>query len=246
MPGEPDLAPQHATLARAVRLFRLFLVEQSDPNRFYSALAEDSVVQLSGLIPLRNRLVLDVGGGSGCFACALQAAGARYVGIDVDVSQLASTSVATIQGSGTALPVGTSTVDVAHASNVIEHIAEPWRMADEMVRVTRPGGIVYLSFTLWWSPWGGHETSPWHYFGGTYARRRFRRKHGREPKNKFGESLFAYRASTALRWAEGCPNADIVALFPRYHPRWLHWVVHVPMLREIFGWNLVIVLRKRR
>ena len=47
-------------------------------------------------------------------------------------------------------------------------------MIDEMVRVTRPGGTVFVSFTPWWSPWGGHETAPWHYLGGEYARRRYR------------------------------------------------------------------------
>ena len=42
-------------------------------------------------------------------------------------------------------------------------------MADEMLRVTRPGGLMVLSYTLWWGPFGGHETGPWHAFGGEYA-----------------------------------------------------------------------------
>ena len=36
-----------ATLGRSVRLFRDFRHEQDDPRRFYTALAEDSVGQLS-------------------------------------------------------------------------------------------------------------------------------------------------------------------------------------------------------
>ena len=42
---------------------------------------------------------------------------------------------------------------------------DPMGLIEEMIRVTRPGGLVYLSFTNWYSPWGGHEMSPWHYLG---------------------------------------------------------------------------------
>lgn len=118
-------------------------------------------------------------------------------------------------------------------------------MADELVRVTRPGGVVYLSFTTWFSPWGGHETAPWHLLGGHFARRRYTRRQGRPPKNVFGESLFGYRVAEALRWAREQPNLDVVAVLPRYHPRWAWWVVRVPLLREVAVWNLVIVGRVR-
>jgi hypothetical protein len=118
-------------------------------------------------------------------------------------------------------------------------------MADEMVRVTRAGGLVYLSFTNWLSPWGGHETSPWHYLGGARAARRFQRRTGRPPKNHFGESLYAVSVARALRWAKRNPAVRIEAATPRYHPRWATWVVSVPGLREVVTWNLLLVLRKR-
>ena len=43
----------------------------------------------------------------------------------------------------------------------------------------------------------------------------------------------------------GRRDVDVVAAIPRYHPRWLHWVVHVPVLRELVTWNLLLVLRRR-
>ena len=68
-------------------------------------------------------------------------------------------------------------VDVCYSSNVLEHVPEPWAMADEMLRVTRPGGTRRTCrFTNWLSPWGGHETSPWHYSGGARAARRYARR----------------------------------------------------------------------
>ena len=237
-----------ATLDRSVRLFRAFLREQTDPDAFYGVLAEDSVRQLARWADLDGATVLDVGGGPGYFARGFRAAGAAYVGLEPDAGEMAARGEpepGTLRGSGEALPVRSGSVDVCYSSNVLEHVARPWVMADEMVRVTRPGGLVLISFTPWLSPWGGHETAPWHYLGGGYARRRYRRRTGREPKNRFGESLFAVSAGGAVRWARRCPDADLLAVFPRYHPWWATWVARVPLLREVASWNVVVVLRRR-
>ena len=237
-----------ATLSRSVTLFRTFLREQTDPDLFYGVLAEDSVRQLGEHVSLGGATVLDVGGGPGYFADAFRGAGATYVGLEPDAGEMAARGKpepGTVRASGEALPVRTAAVDVCYSSNVLEHVRSPWTMASEMVRVTRPGGTVFLSFTPWWSPHGGHETGPWHYLGGHLARRRYRRRHGREPKNKFGESLFRVSVGGALRWARNCPDVDVVATFPRYHPWWARWVIAVPGLREIVAWNLVVVMRRR-
>jgi SAM-dependent methyltransferase len=236
-----------ATLARSVSLFRAFLKEQSDPDLFYGALARDSVEQLGEHVALKGSAVLDVGGGPGYFADAFRGAGATYVGLEPDAGEMVARGTpepGTVRGSGEALPVRTDAVDVCYSSNVLEHVRRPWTMTAEMLRVTRPGGTVFLSFTPWWSPWGGHETAPWHYLGGHRARRRYRRRTGHEPKNRFGESLFPVSVGAALRWARTRPDAEVVAVFPRYHPWWARWVVAVPLLREVVSWNLVVVLRK--
>jgi SAM-dependent methyltransferase len=237
-----------ATLSRSVTLFRAFLREQSDPDLFYGVLAADSARQLGEHVALDGATVLDVGGGPGYFADAFRAAGATYVGLEPDAGELAARGEpepGTVRASGEALPVRTAAVDVCYSSNVLEHVRSPWTMAAEMVRVTRSGGTVFLSFTPWLSPWGGHETSPWHYLGGDRARRRFRDRTGHDPKNVFGESLFRVTVGSALRWARRCPDVDVVATFPRYHPWWATWVVRIPGLREIVSWNLVIVMRRR-
>jgi SAM-dependent methyltransferase len=240
-----------ATLGRAGRLWAAFRVEQSDPDRFYRLLAGDSVAQLSMFTTLQGRRLLDVGGGPGYFADAFRTAGARYTAVDADLGELSvrgAPPAGTVLGSGTALPVRTGSVDVCYSSNVLEHVAEPDVMADEMVRVTAPGGTVYLSFTTWLSPWGGHETSPWHYLGGHRAAARYRRRTGRAPKNEFGRTLFATSARHMLRWAESAQRdgrVEVMATFPRYHPGWAHWVVRVPGVREVVVWNLVVVLRRR-
>ena len=240
--------PWKADLTRSVHLFREFRHEQSDPARFYSALALDSVQQVSQYHDLTGQLLLDVGGGPGYFRDAFTEAGATYLALDSDVGELAGAgdiSAGTVIGSGMDLPFRTASVDVCYSSNVLEHVPDPWRMAEEMVRVTRPGGLVFISYTTWFGPWGGHETSPWHFLGGRRARRRYVEQHGHEPKNKFGESLFAVTAAGGLGWAQRQQGADVVHVLPRYNPWWSRWLVHVPVVREVVTWNLVLVLRKR-
>ena len=234
-----------ATLARSVRLFRLFRLEQTDPDRYYTALAEDSVTQLSDFTELRDAIVLDVGSGSDYFAKAFDAAGARYASVEKDRRHANGERTRHIVGCATASRYVPDSVDVTYSSNVLEHVAEPWSMANEMVRVTRPGGLIVISFTLWWSAWGGHETSPWHLLGGEYAERRYCRRFGHLPHHQFGESMFPRTASSAMRWASSCPDADVVAAFPKISPLVVFWVARVPLFREIATWNLVVVLRKR-
>ncbi len=235
------------TLRRSVALLRAFRLEQTDPDHFYGLLARDSVRQVGDYVTLTGRTVLDVGGGPGYFAAEFARAGAGYLAVDSDVGELAARGAPgprTVLGSGMALPIRSAAVDVCYSSNVLEHVPEPERMAAEMLRVTRPGGTVVLSYTTWLSPWGGHETAPWHYLGGGYAARRYRRRHGKQPKNRYGDTLFPLSAAQMLRWVRTRSDAHLVAALPRYHPSWAHWLVRVPAVREVALWNLMLVLRR--
>lgn len=238
-----------ATFARSARLFRAFLAEQSDPDLFYGQLAVDSAAQVDHWHPLSGALMLDVGGGPGYFARAFEARGATYVSVDADAGEMRlhgrEPGPRTVLATGTALPFADGSFDVVYSSNVLEHVADPWRMADEMVRVTRPGGTIICSYTLWWGPWGGHETSPWHVLGGHRAARRYERHHGHAPKNVFGESLFPITAEAGVSWARSQRSARLEAVVPRYLPRPLAWVARVPVLREAACWNVVLVLQRR-
>ena len=243
---------RRATLRRSLRLLRSFRFEQTDPARFYGGIATDSAALLGDFYAditghgLAGATVLDVGGGPGYFADEFARVGARYIPVEPDPSEMHAAGItvpAAVRGSGMALPFRDDAVDICFSSNVAEHIRDPWRMAEEMVRVTKPGGVVVLSYTVWHGPFGGHETGPWHYFGGEYAARRYRRVHGHEPKNRFGTSLFAMRAADGIRWA-ATTSARVYAIFPRYHPRLAWWLVRLPAIRELLVSNLVVVAGK--
>jgi SAM-dependent methyltransferase len=241
----PDWAP---TLRRSLRLFRAFRLEQTQPAVFYGALAADSVAQLEQYVDLAGKTLLDVGGGPGYFRTAFENRGSRYFALDADVGELSGLgeiASGTVIGSGMQLPFADGSVDICYSSNVLEHVSDPWRMADEMLRVTKPGGVVFLSYTVWYGPWGGHETAPWHFLGGRRARERYRRRHGHEPKNKFGESLFPVTVAAGIDWSRRQSDGEVLDVVPRYNPRFAHWLTRVPGVRELVTWNLAIVLQRR-
>ena len=75
-------------LLRSIRLFRLFLAEQADPEKFYTSLAEDAVQQVAGHGELGGRTVVDVGGGGGWFTAAFRARGAHCYLFEPDPAEL--------------------------------------------------------------------------------------------------------------------------------------------------------------
>ena len=240
--------PRSTGVRRSAGLLRAFRLEQTEPAVFYGAVARDAIALLRRHGPLTGRLVLDVGAGPVQFAEAFSAAGARYVALDADPAALRvprPDGTAALAGRGERLPVRDAGVDVCFSSNLVEHVPAPWRFADELVRVTRPGGLVVVSYTNWLSPWGGHECSPWHYLGGYRATERYGRRYGRPPKNRYGVGLFPVSVADGLRWARGQPDAELLDARPRYLPDWSRPVLRVPGVREVLTWNLWLVLRRR-
>jgi SAM-dependent methyltransferase len=237
-----------ADIARSVHLFRSFRKEQDNAASYYTLLADDTVRQVQRYTDLDGRLVLDIGGGPGFFLEAFGRAGARAFCVDADAGELAGTGQPardSIQGSALDLPLADGRIDVSFSSNVLEHVPAPERMLDEMVRVTAPGGLIFCAFTNWLSPWGGHETSPWHYAGGERAARIYERRHGTPPKNVYRQSLYPVSIARVLRWAQAQTGAKLIDATPRYLPDWTKPLIRIPGAREFLTWNLLLVMRRR-
>lgn len=232
---------------RSVRLFRAFLTEQTDPAGFYSLIADDTIAMMSRHSDLRGRLVADFGGGSGFYSAAFEQAGARSVVVDLDHREIVAHKASnrwSVVGRAEQSPLPDASVDIAFSSNLLEHVPDLAPVADQIARVVKPGGLIVLSYTAWLGPWGGHETSPWHYLGGERAARRYERKHGRAPKNVYGESMFAASVRDGLQWARSRPDLEILEERPRYLPPASRHLLKVPGVREVLTWNLWQVLRK--
>lgn len=245
---EPEADPTEG-LRRTLHYARLFREEQSRPEQFYTFSARDTVRLVQRYHSLHGARAVDIGGGPGYLADALDSAGARTIVLDYAVEEFTlfgrSTSRCLV-GDGRAVPLASSSVDVVVSSNVLEHVAQPERLLAEAVRVLRPGGVAIICFTAWFSPWGGHETSPWHLLGGEYAARRYERTSHLPAKNRFGESLFAVHVGQVLRWGRRTPGVRVLDAFPRYLPSWMSPLVRVPGVREVATWNLALVLTPDR
>lgn len=236
-----------ADFGRTVGFLRAFVHEHDDPDGLYHLLAADTADEIERSRALDGALLLDVGGGPGYLAEEAERRGATAVTVDLYHSELTlhgRRPHLPVQGDGLALPIATMSCDVVHCSNVLEHTDRPRRLFDEVVRVTAPDGLIYLSFTNWLSPWGGHETSPWHYLGGQRAVRHYQKRHGSDPKNRYGSLLFPLHVNNVLRWIRHCPSLEVVDLAPRYYPPMFSFLVKVPAVREVATWNLRAILRR--
>lgn len=227
-------------------LFRAFLREQDSPDVCYSLLARDAVGQVEAYGgAVAGRVVVDVGGGSGYFTAEFRRRGAQSYLFEPDVRELGAEPVhGAVLADGYLLPLADGAADVTFSSNVLEHVADPQTFLSELARVTRPGGLIYVSFTNWLSPWGGHEWAPWHYLGAERARARYRRRTGRAAKHTLGENLFRVHIGATLRQVRARDDVRIVSARSRYWPFLTETVVKVPGLREFATWNLLLILRR--
>src|SRR5437588_7610824 len=135
--------------------------------------------------------ILDVGSGLGQFTRAMARAagpGAQVVGIERDARQLAEAVRAAKEdgeehladmrgGDALDLPLQADewgSFDIAHARFVLEHVADPLAVVENMVRAVRPGGRIVLEdddhdiLRLWPEPPGFRQM--WQAYFRTYDR----------------------------------------------------------------------------
>jgi SAM-dependent methyltransferase len=226
------------------RVFRLAIAHRREPLAFGRASSGLVIRYLrSRGVPLTDRRWLDVGVGGGAIPEALDAAGASVVGLDIEDRRVKGINLtAFVLGRGERLPFGDAVFDGVLCSNVLEHVADTWGVIGELLRVCRPGGVVYLSWTNWYSPFGGHDWSPFHYAGPRLGPRLYRVIRQRNPRLVPGQTLFPVHVGGVLR---GLRMSDIEFLdvAPRYWPS-LRFLARIPGLREVALWNCVVLTRK--
>jgi len=211
---------------------------------FHERLARDAMATIPAGID--GSIVVDLGCGPGHYTRALRHEGAFVIPIDLDASEFAlpgGPPGGELVGSGMDLPLRTAFTDGLLCSNMIEHTPDPTQVVTEMCRVVRPGGWIWLSWTNWYSPWGGHDMSPYHYLGPVLGLRVYRKLKGRDPKNCPGRSLFPLHIGPMIRLLEAMPSVRILRCVPRYYPS-QRWILAVPGLREIIAWNCLVVMER--
>jgi SAM-dependent methyltransferase len=111
---------------------------------------------------LSNRLVLDVGAGSGRHSYEAHRLGARVVAVDVGEAihfarRNLPPDVVTVQADAEELPFEDAAFDLVMAIGVLHHLPDPRRALSSLARLIRPGG--YIHIYVYWIPARG-----WHRF----------------------------------------------------------------------------------
>lgn len=235
-------APPPLTSRRA--LLALFLAEKRDPEPFYRALAARTLAGWP--FALDGARVLDLGCGGGQLGQALADAGAHVVGADLDVDDLAEAvrrGGTCAAADGTQLPFLEGAFDGVVCSNVLEHTPDPSAVFDEIERVLEPGGWAWVSWTNWYSPWGGHEIVPLHYLGPRLGLTLWRWLRGEPRKNVPFEGLWPTHIGSTLALVRARPGLRLLDAMPRYYPS-QRWLLRVPGLREVATWNCLLLLER--
>lgn len=113
-------------------------------NRYLWPNLEHAIQEVKQSICTPCPLVLDVGCGHKpyreCFGPV------RYLGMD----RSSDDSAPDFLGDACQIPIGTGTVDIVFATQVIEHVPEPHEMLKEFKRVLKPNGALILSGPMFW------------------------------------------------------------------------------------------------
>jgi SAM-dependent methyltransferase len=111
-------------------------------------------------------LCLDVGSSSGVMTAQIAALFGRTVGLDYDVTALASIaaqdrlSADYLRGDAMRLPLPDESVDVVICAQVYEHVPDDVQLFAEIYRVLKPRGVVFFSGPNWLFPVELHYNLP--------------------------------------------------------------------------------------
>jgi SAM-dependent methyltransferase len=228
------------------RLIWQYLSHRDDPS-FYVFQAEDAIKWLErwGVAFTPGVTVLDLGCGHGIFGAALakrgcqvtfadeyegllpELSGSRFLLVNIDKDDLA--------------PLGQ--YDVVICSNVYEHLSKPDQFLQNVGKILKPNGKLFLSWTNWLSVWGGHEFSPFHYLGTRRGHRIYDRIAKRPRKHTPYENLFPTYIGETMKKVRENPQLEVLKTAPRYYPEF-SFLMHLPVLREFLAWNCAMVIRK--
>jgi SAM-dependent methyltransferase len=96
-------------------------------------------------------LVLDAGSGTGRYSAAWKALypGATIVGVDINrtiltTGQVNPAALSRVNGTLERLPFANGQFDVVMSRGVIQHTANPRKALEELLRVCKPGGLLYF------------------------------------------------------------------------------------------------------
>ncbi len=123
------------------------IAQRGTPSLVWRAGQERRFAMVRRYVTLKDRCILDVGCGIGMYTQAFQRHTPHAFGVEVEADRAyAARNHATgiAQAMGEFLPFADATFDVVFSHEVLEHVADDKRCAQEMMRVTRSGGRIIV------------------------------------------------------------------------------------------------------
>ena len=141
---------------------------------------------------LKNKLILDVGCSIGGFVVQLGLSGAKAIGIEPSreysiITQKRVTKYGLkdkclcVRAPGEFLPFNDDTFDYVFCLSVLEHTNNPYSAIKEIVRVTKPNGIIFIRTENYFSFWEAHYRMLWFPLMPKKLARLYLRLRGRNP-----------------------------------------------------------------
>lgn len=198
--------------------------------------------------PLETAICLDVGCASGLITASLAPVFARTLGVEYDAQALRhaprtadtdSGRLTFVQGDAMRLPAADASVDVVICAQVYEHVPDDVRLAAEVHRVLRPGGIVFFSGPNKLFPIEPHYFLPFlHWLPPRWADRCLRWLRRGERYYERSRTWWGLRRLWS-RFTVRDVTVDLLQSNPEWvvPPRWAAVAQHVPR----WLWNLALV-----
>jgi 2-polyprenyl-3-methyl-5-hydroxy-6-metoxy-1,4-benzoquinol methylase len=214
---------------------------------FYLLQTNDAIrwIQQSGVVFDKSLKVLDLGCGHGVFGLELLKRGCQVTFADAENWLIPEASHAEFH------QINLDQDDIARlgkydlviCSNVLEHLSNPDKFIATIDQILNVKGKLYLSWTNWLSPWGGHEFSPFHYLGTRRGHLFYDKIMKRRRKHTTYENLFPTYIGKTLKMIRQQSNLHLLKVVPRYYSEF-SFLMHIPGLREFLAWNCALLIDK--
>jgi len=222
-------------------------LKHKDDADFYLLQARDAIrwIEKSGVEFGTGVKALDLGCGHGVFGVELQKKGCEVGFADEDNHLYDELKESPFQK----VDLDKEDVgkleqhDLVVCSNVLEHLAKPFEFLTNAHKMLKPGGHLYLSWTNWLSPWGGHDFSPFHYLGPYLGPKVFDQIVGKPRIHHPFKTLYPTYIGKTLDWIRETSALGVEACVPRYYSE-LSFLTKVPVFREFWTWNTAMLIRR--
>jgi SAM-dependent methyltransferase len=218
-----------------------------DDPIFYLMQAQDAIAWLEkkGVRLSPTTHALDLGCGHGIFGAELLKRGCHVDFVDEinyltpDIDNAVFKQINVEQDDLSSL----GEYDLVICSNLLEHLAHPDRLINAIPQMLNEDKFLYLSWTNWLSPWGGHDFSPFHYLGSRRGHLVFDKLIKRKRIHTPFVNLFPISIDRGLQLIRQNPQLRLIAAATRYYPE-LSFILRVPVLREFLAWNCALLIKR--